>query len=81
MAKYTPIKYKKKSDCDILIDGAEDSLQKLENCFESAFDDNKTKMNVVGSVFGFGASLTKLALNATGCAIKMHLKLWSQLLL
>lgn len=70
MAKLVPIKYKKQSDCDILIDGAEDSLKKLENCFDDAFDDRKTKMNVVGSIFGFGASLTKLAFNATGCAIK-----------
>jgi len=70
MAKHIPIKYKKKSDCDILIDGAEDSLKKLENCFESAFDKKKTKMHVTGNVLRFGLSLTKLALNATGCAIK-----------
>lgn len=69
MARYKSI-FEEKSDCDILIDGAEDSLKKLGNCFEDAFDDRKTKMNVAGSVFGFGASLTKLAFNATGCAIK-----------
>ncbi|MEA1892183.1 MAG: hypothetical protein U9N33_05660 [Campylobacterota bacterium] len=70
MEKYTPTTYKEQSDCDILIDGAEDSLKKLENCFDDAFDDKKTKMNVVGSIFGLGVSLTKLAFNATGCAIK-----------
>jgi len=65
MAKYTPIKYKEQSGCDILIDGAEDSFKKLGNYFDDAFDDSKTKMNVVGSIFCFGASLTKLAFNAT----------------
>ena len=70
MAKYAPVEYKQKSDCDRLLHNAEDSLQKFENCFETAFDERKTKANVVGSIFRFGVSLTKLALNTTGCAIK-----------
>ena len=70
MLKNTPIKQVKKSDCDVLFNNAEDSLVKLGKCFDNAFDERKTKMNVVGSIFGFGASLTKLAFNVTGCAIK-----------
>lgn len=70
MRKNRPIKYEKSNNCEILIEGAEDSLKRLGNCFESAFDEKQTKMNVVGNIFGLGASLTKLALNTTGCAIK-----------
>jgi len=70
MAKHIPTTYEEQSDCSILLDGAEDSFKKLGECFDDVFDDKKTKVDVVGSLFGFGASLTKLAFNATGCAIK-----------
>ncbi len=62
--------YKKKSDCDVLMDNAESMFDDLGNCFDTAFDDKKTKMNVVGSIFGLTKSIGKLALNTTGCAIK-----------
>ena len=62
--------YRKKSDCDVLIDNAESMFDDLGNCFDTVFDDKKTKMNVVGSMFGLTKSIGKLALNATGCAIK-----------
>ena len=58
------------SDYNRLLNGAEDSINKLGNCFDTLVDERKTKMNVVGSIFGFGASLTKLAFTATGCAVK-----------
>ncbi len=58
------------NDCDKLFNGAEDSVRKLGSCFDTLADERKTKMHVVGSIFGFGASLTKLAFTATGCAIK-----------
>ncbi len=62
--------YREKSDCDVLIDNAESMFDDLGNCFDTAFDDKKTKMNVVGSIFGLTRSIAKLALNTTGCAIK-----------
>ncbi len=62
--------YRKKSDCDVLMDNAESIFDDLGNCFDTAFDDRKTKMNVVSSMFGLTKSIGKLALNATGCAIK-----------
>ena len=58
------------SDCDFLIGKLEHTMDDLENCFEAVSDEKRTKMNVVGSIFRFGVSLTKLTLNATGCAIK-----------
>lgn len=60
----------KPSDCDFLIGKFEHTLHDLENCFETMIDDKKTKMNVVGSIFSFGFSLTKLTFNVAGCAIK-----------
>lgn len=68
LVKYNEIT--EKSDCDILFKNAEDTLSNLGNCFEYSFDDKKTKLDVVGSIFGFVGSLTKLTFNATGCAIK-----------
>jgi len=58
------------SDCDVLADKFEHTLDKLGDCFETVLDEKKTKMNVVGSIFGFGVSLTKLTLKVAGCAIK-----------
>lgn len=60
----------KPSDCDFLVDELEHTFDSLGNCFESMVDERKTKMNVVGSIFSFGFSLTKLTFNVAGCAIK-----------
>ena len=60
----------KVSDCDFLVDEVEHTFAHLGNCFDTMVDEKKTKMNVVGSIFSFGFSLTKLTLNVTGCAIK-----------
>ena len=59
-----------KSDCDIILDSAENMFSDLGNCIESTFNEKKTKMNVVGSIYRFGKSLTKLTLNTGYCAIK-----------
>ena len=64
------IEIDKPTDCDILVSKAENTLYDLESCIDSVFDDKKTKMNVVGSIFRFGFSLTKLTFNAAGCAVK-----------
>ena len=58
------------TDCDVVIDRFEHTLLNLENCFETVVDDKKTKMNVVGSIFGFGFSLTKLTFTVAGCVVK-----------
>ncbi len=60
----------RKNDCDIILNSAENVFNDLGNCIGTAFNDRKTKMNVVGSIFSLGKSLTKLAFNTTGCAIK-----------
>ncbi|EDZ63694.1 hypothetical protein CBGD1_1314 [Sulfurimonas gotlandica GD1] len=54
----------------MLLNNAEGVINNLGNCIDSVFDKKKTKMNVIGSILGVGTSLTKLAFNATGCAIK-----------
>lgn len=59
-----------RNDCDFMIDEFEKTVDNLGDCFETAFDEKKTKINVVGSIFKFGFSLTKLTFNAAGCAIK-----------
>ena len=70
MKNLTVLEENKPNDCDVLMGKLDHTLDDLVNCFETAFDEKKTKMNVVGSIFGFGASLTKLTLNVAGCAIK-----------
>jgi putative N-acetylmannosamine-6-phosphate epimerase len=59
-----------KSDCDILLDNAENMFGSLGICIDTVTDDKKTKMNVLGSIFGLGKSITKLTFNAGYCAIK-----------
>ncbi len=70
MSKFELVEHKERTDCDVFIDHAEETIGSFGECIESMFDERKSKMNVVGNVFGFGKSLTKLAFNATGCAIK-----------
>jgi len=61
---------RKQDDCDVLLDSFEDTIGGLGNCFDTMLDERKTKMNVIGSIFSFGASLTKLTFKVVGCAIK-----------
>jgi len=70
MRNLTLIEEDQASDCDFLIEKAENTLNSFENCFETMVDEKKTKMNVIGSIFSFGFSLTKLTFNVAGCAIK-----------
>ena len=62
--------YKEKNDCDVLMDNAESMFSDLGNCFDTAFDEKKTKMNVLGSIFSLGKSLTKLTVNTGVCIVK-----------
>jgi len=59
-----------KSDCDVILNGIENVFGNLGNVFDSALDEKKSKMQVVGNIFGFGGSIIKLGWNAGGCAIK-----------
>ena len=61
---------KERNDCDIILDATENVFSDLGNCFNTAFDENKTKMNVLGSMFSLGKSLTKLTANAGYCVVK-----------
>ena len=62
--------YKRESDCNILLGNTENMFNDLGNCFETAFDEKKTKMNVIGSIFSLGKSITKLTFNVGVCAVK-----------
>jgi len=59
-----------KSDCDILLQSAEHSFGKLEQCIDTIVDKKKSKMQVLGSFFEFGYSVTKLLFKTTTCAAK-----------
>ena len=61
---------KKRNDCDVIINGIENSVEDFGNCFVSLFDEKQTKMSVVKNLFKFGGSLTKLTLNTTSCVVK-----------
>ena len=60
----------KKNDCEVLFDSGKDIFEDLGNCLDSALDDKKTKMNVVGNIYSLGKSLTKFTFNAGYCAVK-----------
>ena len=60
----------KKNDCDVIINGIENSFENLGACLESIVDEKQSKMGVVKHLFKFGASLTKLAVDTTVCAVK-----------
>ncbi len=61
---------RKQNDCDIIKGDFEDLFGSIGECFDSAFDEKKSKMDVVGSIFGFGKSITKLGWHGTTCAVK-----------
>ncbi len=60
----------KKTDCEILGDDFENVFTGIGDCFETAFDEKKTKKNIVGSIFNLGKSVTKLGWNLGTCAVK-----------
>ena len=62
--------YKKKSDCDVLLNDVENVFGSIGNCVDAALDDRKSKMQVVGGLFGILGATGKLLLRGTGCAIK-----------
>lgn len=60
----------KKSDCDVILDGIEGVFSSIGSCVDTAIDEKKSKMQVVGSIFGIGKSIVTLGWNTGGCAIK-----------
>ncbi len=61
---------RKKSDCDLILDDVENVFESIGGCFESAFDEKKSKMQVIGGIFGIGKSVLKLGWNGATCAVK-----------
>lgn len=61
---------RKKNDCDLILDDVENVLGSIGDCFESAFDEKKSKMQVVGGILGIGKNVLKLGWNGTSCAVK-----------
>ena len=61
---------KRKSDCDLLLNDVEQVFGDIGKCFDTAFDERKTKMQVVGSLFGASKSLLKFGWDAGSCAVK-----------
>ena len=61
---------RKKNDCDLILDDVENVLGSIGDCLESAFDEKKSKLQVVGSLFGIGKSVAKFGWDAGSCAVK-----------
>ena len=61
---------KKKNNCDIILNGIEDTFVDLGECFESCIDEKQTKFGVLKNIFKFGSSLIKLTFNTTTCVVK-----------
>lgn len=68
MELYKPSK--KKSDCDIILDDVENVFGSIGNCLDTVLDERKSKMQVVGGVFGIGKSLLKFGWHGTTCVVK-----------
>ena len=61
---------RKRSDCDIIKNDFEDLFGNLGNCFDTAFDEKKSKMQTVDSIFIFGKSVLKLGFHGGTCVVK-----------
>ncbi len=62
--------FEKKNDCDVILDDVESLFGSIGNCFETAFDERKTKMQVMGSILSILKPTTKLLWDGTSCAVK-----------
>ena len=59
-----------KSDCDVILDDVDSLFGSIGNCFDTAFDEKKSKMQVVGSIFGLLKPASKLLWDGTSCAVR-----------
>ncbi len=61
---------KKVNDCDVILNDVENIFGSIGRCLDTALDEKKSKMQVVGSLFGIGKSIAKFGWDATSCAVK-----------
>ncbi len=61
---------KKENDCDVILNDVENIFGSIGNCIDTALDEKKSKMQVVGSLFGIGKSIARFGWDATRCAVK-----------
>ena len=61
---------KHKSDCDLILNDVENVFGSIGDCLESALDEKKNKLQVIGGIFGIGKSVLKRGWNGTKCAVK-----------
>lgn len=66
--QYNPIK--RQSDCDVILDDFDDLFGSIGNCLDAAFDEKKSKMQVIGGIFGLLKPASKLLWDGTSCAVK-----------
>lgn len=62
--------FKKKSDCDVIRDDVSSFFGSIGNCFDTALDDKKSKMQVVGSILGVFIPTGKLFIDGATCIVK-----------
>ena len=60
----------KKTDCEIIGDGFDNVFNHMGTCIDTAFDERKSKVNVVGSIFDLVKSVIKLTWGLGSCAVK-----------
>ena len=61
---------RRQSDCDIIMNDFENLFGSIGNCFDTVFDEKKSKMQAVGSLFGLGKSIVKTGWDTGSCAVK-----------
>ena len=59
-----------KTDCDLLLNDVENVFGSIGQCFDAAFDDKQSKMDVTKSIFGIGKNLLKFGFTGTTCIVK-----------
>ena len=64
------MKKRRQSDCDVIKNDFENLFGSIGNCFDTVFDEKKSKMQVVGSLFGIGKSIAKTGWDTGSCAVK-----------
>ena len=61
---------KKQSDCDIILNDVENVFGSIGDCLDATFDEKKSKIQVVGGLWGIGKSILKLGWHGGTCAVK-----------
>jgi len=61
---------KKNSDCDMLLNDVENVFGSIGKCFDDALDDRKSKIQVIGSMFGILGATTKFLFHGGTCVVK-----------